>query len=82
MARLKVWQHDQTDKDVVLQVMLESDDGHRFGTVEVTLPKNATPAAIEAAIQDARRSIRDAPTGGVEDIARVIADRINSGDLP
>ncbi len=83
MARLRVWKLDETDTDVVLAVMLESDDGkHRFGTRDVTLPKTATPAQIRVAIFNARTGIRDAPAGGVEDIARVIVDRINSGDLP
>ncbi len=83
MARLRVWKLDETDTDVVLAVMLEADDGKsHFGVRHVTLPKTANASQVQAAILQARMDIRDVPKGGVEDMAKDIVDRINSGDIP
>lgn len=83
MARLRVWKLDETDTDAVLAVMLESDDGKsHLGVRHVTLAKTANAAQVQAAILQARMDIRDVPKGGVEDMAKDIVDRINSGDLP
>lgn len=83
MARLRVWKLDETDKDVILAVMLEADDGKsHLGVRHVALLKTASAAEVQAAILQARTDIKDVPKGGVEDMARAIVDRINSGDLP
>lgn len=83
MARLRVQKQSETGTDVELAVILESDDGkHTFGSSHVTLPKTANAAQVQAAIIQARTDINADPKGGVEDMARVIVERINAGDLP
>lgn len=83
MARLRVWKLDETATDVTLAVLLEADDGNsHLGVEHITLAKTANAAQVQAAILQARNNIRAAPVGGVEDIARGIADRINSGVIP
>lgn len=83
MARLRVQKQNETDTDIELAVILQSGDGkHTFGSHHITLTKTATAAQIQTAILSARRDIEDKPEGGVEDMARVIVDRINAGDLP
>ena len=83
MANIRTWKLDETDRDVTLAVMLEADNGKsHFGVRHITLLKTATPAEVTAAILQARAAINADPVGGVEHVARVVADRINAGDIP
>lgn len=82
MPTLRVWKLSETGTDVVLAVLLESDDGTRSQAVHVALAKTASAAQVQAAILQARNDIAADPVGGVEDIARTIVGRINSGDIP
>ena len=83
MPRLRVQRQDETATDVTLTVILETDDGKSYlGVERVTLSKTANTAQVQAAILQARNNIRAAPVGGVVVVAKAIADRINSGDIP
>lgn len=83
MPRLRVWKLDETATDITFAVMVEADDGKsHIGVRHVTLAKTANAAQVQTAILQTRNDINAVPTGGVEDMARAIADRINSGDIP